>query len=255
MPALSRTASIARATAYNLLRRPGTLLSLGAAALLLLLLPRLAARALDDGAALATELTLSTIWLYVGALAALAGVGAAQRDAPFGPTPEILVSPLGPVDYLIGRALGIATAALAHAVVLTLIATLAMAAAGPPPELEPLLAAALVAGAAQVLVHVSAGLAAGGALGGGLGTVVVLAWIVAARLLAPAAQDALALNWWMPEVSRLDLSRSAAFGRPVGSGALTTAALAALLQSCGLLIVAHAALFWRRPRYRPPVEA
>jgi hypothetical protein len=241
--AFSRPITIAWATGRDLIRRPGAWLALGGVALLLALLPRIARRALDDGTALGTELALSTIGLYAGLFAAMAGVRAAARNAALGPSPELLVTPLSRTEYVLGRMGGVCTAATLHGLVLSGIAALALTATHSLPADGRLVAVALLAGILQVALYASAGLACGATLGPALGTVVVVAFLVAARLVIPGLVDGPTIAaWWLPDPSRLDLAREAGFARPLGAPAVMAAAGAALLQTLALLLVARWAI-------------
>ena len=107
-PTLSRTGTLLSATLRDLLRRPGALLALAGAAVFVLIVPRLARRALDDGAALGAELVLSTTWLYATTFAGLAASRATAAAAPLGLTVELLATPLRRSEFVLARVLGIA---------------------------------------------------------------------------------------------------------------------------------------------------
>jgi hypothetical protein len=241
--AASRTLSLAAATIRDLLRRPGAWLALAGFAVLLLVVPRLARRALDDGAALGTELVLSTVWLYASVFGGLAGARAAEPSASLGPTAEVLVTPLGRSEYVLGRAGGVAAATLAHALALLAVGTLGLLLAGGAPPLGPSLAGAILAGMVHIALFTAAGLAAGALLGGQLAAVIVVALLVAARLLLPGLTEiGAAWTWWVPDPARLELSREVAFARPLGAPAMLASLGAGALQTLALLAVARIGL-------------
>ena len=242
--AFSRTWTLALATMRDLLRRPGAWLALAAFAVVLLIVPRLARRALDDGAALGTELVLSTTWLYASVFAAIAGVRAAQPTAAMGPSAEILTTPLGRGEYVLGRAGGVAGAALAHAAGLLIVGGASLALGASAPEMDTAsFGAALMGGVVQVAFFAAAGLAAGALCGGQLASVLVMASLIAARLVFPGltALDA-AWTWWVPDPARLELSREVAFGRALNTSAVLGALGAGVLQTFALLALARIGL-------------
>ena len=241
--ALLRTLTLASATLRDLMRRPGACLALGSFAVLLLIVPRLARRALDDGSALGTELVLSTTWLYASVFAALAAVRAADPAASLGPTAEFLVTPLGRGEYLVARAIGVAAAAGTHAAILLATGALALALTGDFPILEAAHVAAIAGGALHIAFFTAAGLAAGALAGGQLASIVVIALLVAARLALPGFTETGAVwSWWVPDPARMDVSRDVAFGRAVGGAAMLGAATATAMQSAALLLLARMGL-------------
>ena len=187
-PTLRRTLALAASTARDLLRRPGGFVALLVTGTLLLLLPRIAKRALDDGATLGTELVLSTIALHASLLGGLVAVQAGARGSPLGPVPEFLTTPLSWGEYVLARAMGVFAAAMTHTAALLLAAIAAIALADPAdlPVLTDL-AAGLLSISLQAGLFVAAGLCAGAFAGAQMGTVLVAAFFVAARLLVPAA--------------------------------------------------------------------
>lgn len=238
--ALLRTQSLAAATFRDLMRRPGAWLALGSFGVLLLIVPRLARRALDDGSALGVELVLSTTWLYASVFAALSAVRAADPDAPLGPTAEFLVTPLRRGEYLVSRAAGITLAAGAHAALLVLMGALSLALNGDMPGLGVEHATAVAMGALHIAFFTTAGLAAGAIAGGQLAAIVVVALLVAARLVLPGITElGTAWSWWVPDPARLEISREIAFSRSVGAGAVWAAAAATTVQSTALLLLAR----------------
>ncbi len=240
--ALSRTRTLALATARDLVRRPGALLAIIATGTLLLMLPRLARRALDDGSALSVELILSTITLHVTIVAAIAGARAAAPDTGLGPSTELFATPLRPLEYILARAGGVSLAALLHGLALLFLGAAALLAAGDAIPADEGMLTALVGAALQVLIYAAAGLAAGSLLGAQLGTVAIVLFLVAARVVIPAATAAGAAGaWWLPDPARLDFSREAGFARSVGTAALAAAAGAALAQTAALLALARCA--------------
>lgn len=252
---LLRVLTLAGATAREILRRPSAHLALIGAGVLLLIVPRLAQRALDDGAALGAELALSTVWLYATVFAALTGARAAAPDAPLGPTAEFLVTPLRVGEYVVARAAGVTAAVASHALLLLALAAIALAWAGSAPDSLAALLAAVLVGMLQVPLFAAAGLALGALCGAQLGSVAILAYLVLARLLVPALTgEGDPWSWWLPDPARLDVAREAAFARALGGSALAAAVAAALLQCAALLVAARALLFLGRPAGSAPSD-
>jgi len=242
-PALDRTLALASSTARDIVRRPGGVVAILITGSLLVLLPRIARRALDDGAALGVELLLSTLALHAALLAGLIAVQAGATGSALGPVPEFLTTPLRWGEYVAGRALGVIAGTATHLGVLASVAALATVLAGDIPNVG---ATPLIAGGVsivlQTLVFVAAGLFAGAVCGSDLGSIALIGLIVASRLAIPALTGtAGAWAWLLPDAARVDVAREVALGRPLGAAAWSLLWAATLLQSGGLLLAAY----WR----------
>jgi hypothetical protein len=241
--AVSRTLTLAASTARDILRRPGGVVALLITSSLLILLPRLARRALDDGAALGGELILSTLALHAGLLGGLVAVHCGTPGSALGPVPEFLTTPLRWSEYVLARALGVIAATVAHLGTLSAIALAALLVSGEVPDLGP--AALAGAGTSIVLqssLFVAAGLCAGALFGVEMGTVAVVALMVSSRLIIPAlTETGTAWTWLLPDPARVDVAREVALERPLGGAAWPLIWAATVLQCAGLLLAAY----WR----------
>jgi hypothetical protein len=235
------------ATFRDLRRRPGILLASAAVAALLLLLPDICTRAVDESTELALQAGFSTVLLFLTVLAGFSGLRAGARDGDLGATPEWRASPLRPAAYVIGRFAGVT----AIAAVLFVVLSTFVAAADPsalssdPPD------ASVAAFAATGAILCAAQSAAVGMLLAAVTTpqlaaVLFVAALVASRTLVPElASHGGALAWiadFVPDPARLDLSRELAFHRPVDAGSAALACTASALQTAACLVAASWAL-------------
>ncbi len=234
---------ICAATFADLRRRPGSLLAALAIAVLLVLLPDICARAVDEADSLGMQVGLSTIAAFLSLVAGFAGLRCGAPEGDLGATSEWRTSPLTPGAYVLGRFGGITALIAVAFVVLTpfLLAGQFAAVRDDPPALE---AAAL----ATLGVLLSAALF--GAIGLFLATtmstqlasILLLATIVATRTLVPSlAARGSFLAWiaaFLPDASRLDLSRELAFHRPIDAAAMVLACAAVAVQVAALLCAA-----------------
>ncbi len=231
-------------TARDVLRRPGGTVALLITGSLLVLLPRMARRALDDGSALGSELILTTLALHAALLAGLTAVQAGSTGSALGPVPEFLSTPLRWHEYVAARMLGILSSAAAHVGALAAVAAVAVLLTSDATVLTP----SFVAGAAsslalQTLLFAAAGLCAGALGGAELGSIALVALIVAARVVIPNLTDGGSpWSWVVLDPARMDVAREIALGRPLGASAWASMWFATLLQTAGLLCAAYAGL-------------
>jgi len=239
MPAADASLAVASATFRDLARRPGVLLAALAVAALLVLLPDICTRAVDDSSALALQAGVTTITVFLTLAAGFAGLRAGAAEGDLAATPEWLTAPIGAVAYVAGRFAGIAALCVALLSVLALV--LIPAQIGDPPEAVPAILA--VAG----VLMTAAQFAALGTMLAALATpqlaaVLLVAAIVASRTIVPQMQSAggtlAALATILPDPVRVDLSREVAFHRPVDAVSAAFALVAAALETAAFLVVA-----------------
>lgn len=220
-------------------------MAVAALAVLLLLLPRFASRALDDHGALATELSLSTTALALSLLAGLAGVLSSARGTELGPAAELGTSPLRAGEYVVGRFAGIVSVSTVALVLLALAAMLGawLAGGASPPAIVPL---ALATGGVllQACLLAAIGALIGAALPLPSGVLLLLAFVASSRLLIPGLIETAAapLGYLLPDPARLDLSRELGFARPIAVDAALLAWAAVAAQVCALLALSSVAL-------------
>ena len=243
MSTLGGASAVAAATFRDLRRRPGLLLAAIAVAVLLLLLPDICTRAVDESAALGLQVGLSTIGIFLVLAAGFAGLRAGAAEGDLGAAPEWRAAPLAPGAYVAGRFAGVlATATLLFA---ALAAFLVFAQIGllrdepPQAHVAAFAACAAIVAAAQ---FAAVGLLFATATSPQLAAVLFLATVVAGRTLVPefaSRGGALAVVAALfPDPARLDLSRELAFHRPVDGSACALALLAASLHAAACLIAA-----------------
>lgn len=231
--------AIASATFRDLARRPGLLLATISMAALLLLLPDICVRAIDDSSALALQVGVTSIAAFLTLAAGFAGLLAGAADGDLGATPEWLTAPVGPLAYVTGRFAGIV--AVSAALLALLAFVLVPAQWNDPPEALPTILA--VAGALVTAAQFAAlGAALAACLAPQLAAVVLVAAIVATRTVVPQLQatggTAALIAAAFPDTARLDLAREVAFHRPVDVSSAAFALLAGALQTAALLVVA-----------------
>jgi len=242
----SRIRTLGAATRRELIRRPGILLTTAGVGSLLLFLPELSANAFDTTGALATELGLSSIALFVSVGAGIAGVQCAAEQGIIGPAAEFRCSPLSMTEYLGGRLLGVAGTILLAGLILVVFAAGGQMASGTAPAHGSAVVAALATTFVQGLLFASVGAFLGSFARPALAVVLLLGCLVASRALLPAlataGDAAVVVGWLLPDPARLDLAHAAAFGRPLAVGSVVAASAAALCQSFALLVLAGALL-------------
>ena len=219
-----------------MLRRPGGWLVLLGTATILLLLPRIAARALDSGAPLAVELTISTVGLHLSLLGATFGAVIAPRSAELGLPPEFAATPLRPLEFAFGRLAGAAATLAVHAALLLVVGLLALATVPPATLLAIAVGVVLTLLQGVLALAVTAALAA--LTSPVVGLILGLVYVATSRALVPATlTTGSALAWFLPDLARLDVARALAFAQPIGSGPLVLAVASALLQITALTLL------------------
>ena len=242
--------ALARATAMELLRRPGLLLATGGVGCLLLVLHDLSATAFDETGALAMEFSLATVALFGSLVAGLVGVRSCSAGSDLGPAPELSTAPLGDAGYLAARFTGTAFALGILLAALGCVAALAHLMAGAPP----LEGSAVLLAAAGVAWQAAVFFALGALLGAiapfQLAAILLVTALIAARTLVPALASADGgLDWLaatLPDPARVDLSREVGFGQALDLSSVLLAWTATAAQITALLVLAHAALHLRR---------
>jgi hypothetical protein len=239
MRASTASLTVASATFRDLAQRPGLLLGAGAIAALLALLPDICRRAVDDSSALALQVGVTTITVFLTLTAGFAGLRAGAAEGDLAATPEWMTAPLDPLAYVAGRIAGIA--AVCGALLVALALVLVPAQIGDPPGALP--ATLALAGALTTAAQFAAiGALLAALLAPQLAAVVLVVAIVASRTLVPRADSdggaAAFLAAALPDPARADLSREMAFHRPVDAASAALALLAAALQTAALLVVA-----------------
>jgi hypothetical protein len=242
MDGIRAASALAQATARDALRRPAAPVSIAAFGALLALLPRLGnpAAGIRDNAALAVDLTLSSLGLAAPLVAGALAVRGHQADDGSGWVPELTSAPTRPAALVVGRWIGACVVAWVVCLGAAGVGALGWIGA-PTPAIPPAawLAAAVGVGAAAAL---------GGALGSlygawfprdlallVLGTHVVVARVVGMGATVPGWTTAL-----LPDPSRLDLAREVSFGAGVATSALLLGTLGAVLHSAAVLCIAGA---------------
>lgn len=256
MPGSIRAAhGLARATVIDTVRRPAFGLGVVSLGVLLALAPRLGSPAagVRDNAALALELSLSTLAIAGPVVAGLLAIQATQADHDAGLARELLAAPQRGSTYLWGRWIGVATVTYALC-----IGAVAVGAIGWTGRTTPSLPAdfaswcGLIAGLPlMLLLGASLGLVYGLITSRDLGIVCFIVHLLGARFLtswSPDAPPALrTLLLAIPDPSRLDLAADFAFGRAVGNRALALAAAASAAQAVALMLIVPS-LLRRRTR-------
>jgi hypothetical protein len=247
MPHLDGAGAAAIATFRDLRRRPGILLATVAIGALLVLLPDLCTRAVDESPELGLQIGLSTILLFLSVVAGFAGLRSGAADGDLAATAEWRATPMRPAAYVVGRFGGVLGVAAALLVVLAAVLAVGESTglAGDAPD------ARIAALAAVGTLLCAAQFAAIGMLFALLTTpqlaaILLVAVIVATRTLVPelashgGAPAAIAAA--LPDTARLDLSRELAFHRPVDAPSAALACAAAALQTAAYLVAASWAL-------------
>ena len=239
MPATGASMAVASATFRDIARRPGVLLAALAVAALLVLMPDICMRAVDDSSALALQVGVTTIAAFLTLAAGFTGLRAGAAEGELAAAPEWLTAPLGPFAYVAGRFAGIAAMCALLLVVLALV--MVPAQVGDPPDALPAMFA--VAGVLMTAAEFAAlGTMIGTLATPQLGAVLLVAAIVASRTLVPQLRSSggalAALTAVLPDPVRVDLSREVAFHRPVDAASAAIALLAAAVQTAALLVVA-----------------
>ncbi len=246
-----RASAVARATFSDTVRRPGVLLAVLGVGALLLVLHDLSQSAFDPSGRLARELTLTTIALFLGLVAAVTGVRAGAAGEP-GFSLELRSGPLGAAEYTAGRIAGIALSCLVLGLALAPFVGAAELLADTPAGLRMAsLGLATLAQVGSFALVGALGLALGAAGPQPLALVLVLAYGAASRILLPhlhaEAGGVGLLAHLLPDPARLDLAREVAFTKPISASSVGLATAASLLQAAALGAVA-AAIFARRER-------
>lgn len=233
----------ASATFADLRRRHGVLLAVLAIAVLLLLLPDICARAVDDSASLTMQVGLSTIGVFLTLLAGFTGLRCGAAEGDLGASAEWRTAPLAPAKYVLGRFCGIAVLVVLVFVLLApfLVARQFGDLRVEPPSLQSALFAACGILLAAALFG-AIGMFLASAASAQLAAILLVASVVATRTLVPSlATRAPALRWLaavLPDASRLDFSRELAFQRPLDATATALALAAGALHVAAFLCAA-----------------
>ena len=236
--------AVAKADFLDTVRRPGFLVAACTLGVVVALLPRLGnpAAGIRDNAALAIELTLSTIALAGPLTGGFLGIRAVQRDHGAGLSDHLLTAPR-PLASFVGAG---CIAAAAAATLLCALAT-AIGALGWIGRPLPALPGTLSAWAA-VIAAAPLGALVGAALGTfyaslcsrDLAAVALVLHVAGMRLLEGAVQFRGSAGHWLtrlvPDPSRLDVAREFAFAGPIDGMSAALAAATAALQVCALLV-------------------
>jgi hypothetical protein len=249
---LAVAAAVAAATFRDLLRRPALLLAALATAALLVVLPQVCARAVEDADALALQAGCSTICVFLVLVAGFAGLRAGAAEGDLSAASEWRAAPLRPAAYVAGRFFGVVAVAAAMCLLLSPFLAVPQHAAlreDPPTALAALLTAGGLLTAAAEFAAVGLLLAA--ITTPQLAAVSFVAVIVATRTVLPplAARGDAAAQWTavFPDAARLDWSRELAFHRPLDGKSAALAFLAAGAHVAACLCVATWALRRREP--------
>jgi len=247
MSHLDGAAAAADATFRDLRRRPGILLAAAAIGALLLLLPEVCARAVDESPELGLQIALSTVILFVTLVAGFAGLRAGARDGDLAATPEWLATPLRPAAYVIGRfagVLGLTTALFVFlAALIAATGHSGLSAATPDTRVAAFAAAGTLLCAAQ---FAAVGMLFALVTTPQLAAVLLVAVVIATRTLVPELAShggtLATIASALPDPARLDLSRELAFHRPVDAASAALACTASALHTGACLVAAAWAL-------------
>jgi hypothetical protein len=235
--------AVADATLRDLRRRTGVLLAALAVAVLLIVLPDLCARAVDEAPRLSLQAGISTITLFLVAVAGFSALRAGAGDGDLAAAAEWRAAPLSPAAYVVGRFAGILAAAAVFLVALSLFLLRSqipvLREAVPDASVVVLTLAGMILTAA---LFASLGLLLAVSTSPQLAAVLFVAtaagsWIVVPAIAArggPAGSIALLL----PDPARLDFSQQFAFSRPLSGGSAALACAAAAVQTAAFLVLA-----------------
>jgi hypothetical protein len=244
---LAALAAVSDATFRDVRRRPALLLAALATAAILLVLPQICARAVEDADALALQAGCATISTFLVLAAGFAGLRAGAAEGDLSAAAEWRAAPMNPAVYVVGRFAGVVAAAASMLLLLAPFLALPQHAAlrdNPPTAHAALVTAAgLVLGAAQFC---AVGLLLAAVTSPQLAAVGFVAVVVASRTVLPALAArggaAAQLATVLPDPARVDWSRELAFRRPLDAGSAALAGLAAAAHVAALLCVATWAL-------------
>jgi hypothetical protein len=241
------TLGLGRATARELLRRPGVHLATLATGALIATLHELGAATFGATPALALELTLTTCAVFLSLVAGVAGVRAASREDELGPTAAIAAAPLGWGGYAVGRLGGItATAGVLLLALLAFSAAGQLVSGGSLPAPSAALLTALSGVLLQAALLAAVGFALASALPPALALIGTLGLLVVARTVLPAivgsggAVGSAALL--LPDPLRMDFAREAAASMPISTTSALLAAGSAALHVAAFAIAGAAGL-------------
>jgi len=249
---LAATAAVAAATFRDLSRRPALLLAALATAALLVVLPQVCARAVEDADALALQAGCSTISVFLVLAAGFAGLRAGAAEGDLSAASEWRAAPLRPEAYVAGRFLGVVAVAAVMVLVLSPFLAVPQHAAlreDPPTAQATFLTAGGLLTAAAEFAAVGMLLAA--VTTPQLAAVSFVAVVVATRTVLPplAARGGAVAQWAavLPDPARLDWSRELAFHRRLDGTSAALAFLAAAAHVAACLCIAAWALRRREP--------
>lgn len=238
--------TVALATVHDLRRRPGILLAAGAVAALLLLLPELSARAMEDTQPLALQAGISTLSLFLVFVAGFAGLRAGSSEGALCASAEWRAAPIPVGSYVLGRFAGVLlTSMLLLGALVPFLVVRQLADLRETGFDTPLLALALVGVLSTAALFAALGLLLSAAATPQLAAILLVAALIATRVVIPemVARGGLAgtLARALPDPAQVDLSREFAFQRPV-TGAAAALALAAITAHTSAFLVLAA---WR----------
>lgn len=215
MQAVLALRAVASATALDALRRPGATVAVLGVGALLALLPRLGnpAAGVRDNAALATELTLTSVGMFGCVAAALLAVRGQQEDRAAGWSAELGTAPVSPFLTIVALWAGACLAAGVLCGVAALVGVLGWIGAAT----SPITASGFLAAAAMIVLAMALAAALGAFYGAvlrrELAIFVVLAHLATSGIWADAAFP----KWFAPDPRRLDLAREVSFGGVPGA--------------------------------------
>lgn len=215
--------------------------------MLLLLLPSICTRAVEDSDALALQVGLSTVAVFVAMVAGFAGLRAGAAEGDLGAASEWRAAPLGAGHYVLGRFLGILAAATALFLALApFLAWPQRAALLDDPPAAASAAAALAALALAAAQFAALGLLLAAITTPQLAAVSFVAVVVATRTVVPELASRSGVGSFvaalLPDPARLDFTRELAFHRPIDSTSTALACLAAAAHAAACLVAAAWAL-------------
>lgn len=214
MQAVLALRAVASATALDALRRPGATVAVLGVGALLALLPRLGnpAAGVRDNAALATELTLTSVGMFGCVAAALLAVRGQQEDRAAGWSAELGTAPVSPFLTIVALWAGACVAAGALCGVAALVGVLGWIGA----TASPITASGFLAAAAMIVLAMALAAALGAFYGAVLRRELAIL-VVLAHLVTSGWADAALPKWFAPDPRRLDLAREVSFGGVPGA--------------------------------------
>lgn len=242
LPWFTPVVGVARLTFVETAKDPGSWLVLAAFAAIILFSPAFALFSFGQEARLVREMGVASLRLFAAVMACAFGARVIPMDRESGTQDSLLIRPLTPTGYLVGRFLGLAGAFLAAGVPLGLVLLGSLAAGGSgigdPGTLAAALGAAYVEGAVLLAVALASSTRLPAVPAG-----VVTAFVFLGGHILPALEErwpaplARALDVFLPCFGAISFDREAGLMTPVAAGDV-----ASVLGAGGLYVALYLAL-------------